>query len=296
MVWHTALDRRSESVFATFADLLTGPISRQALAHHDIAAVYRILRDAGVSQASIAHATGQKQSAVSEIISGRQVQSVVLLERIADGLGVPRGWMGLAYEPDPAPVAQTDPQTGDLSDANLLRHAVSVLKGKPVFGAADPIRVRNTPTPVTHRVGSADVAQVAATTERLGQHARDLGGVPMTSALTAHARASETLLGATMREPVRKQLLVTLSDVHRIAGAAARGAGLRNLAREHHLRSMDCAGEAGEMLRAAVAINDLGRLELGIDQPNEALKFFQLGAAAARSALARFRPNLRRVP
>lgn len=109
----------------------------------------------------------------------------------------------------------------------------------------------------------------------------------MTGALTAHARASETLLSATMREPVRSQLLVALSDVHRTAGSAAAGAGLRDLARQHYVRSMDCAGEAGEMLRAVLALDDLGRLELDIGQPDEALKLFQLGAAAARSALAR---------
>jgi Helix-turn-helix len=79
---------------AALADLLTSSAARQALARRDIAGVFSILRDAGTSQASIALATGQKQSEVSEIISGRQVQSVALLERIADGLGVPRGWLG----------------------------------------------------------------------------------------------------------------------------------------------------------------------------------------------------------
>ena len=83
------------------ADLLTGVTARHALAHRDITAVFRILRDAGVSQVRISSATGQGQSEVSEIMSGRQVQSVALLERIADGLGVRRGWMGLAYERRP---------------------------------------------------------------------------------------------------------------------------------------------------------------------------------------------------
>ncbi|HEX6403067.1 MAG TPA: helix-turn-helix transcriptional regulator [Pseudonocardiaceae bacterium] len=274
---------------ATYTNLLTDPVARRALAYRDIGAVYRMLRDAGVSQASIALATGQKQSEVSEIISGRQVQSVVLLERIADGLGVPRGWMGLAYEPDQVSVVQEDSQTGDLSDANLLRHAVTVLRGKPVLGLADPIQVRNTPTPVPRRVGAFDIAQLAATTKRLGQLGHDLGGVPIINALDAHAQAAEALLSATMPELVRRQLLVALSDVHRTAAAAASGAGLRDSAREHHVRSMDCAGEAGDMLRAVVALNGLGRLELDVGQPNEALKLFQLGAAAACGALARFR-------
>lgn len=289
MVWQLTLDRYLESVLSSFADLLTGPASRRALAQRDIAAVYRMLRDAGVSQARIAQATGQKQSEVSEIVSGRRVQSVVLLERIADGLGVPRGWMGLAHEPDRVPTVQDKSQSEDLSDANLLRHAVTVLRGKPVLGPADPICVRNTPTPVPHRVGPADVSQVTATTERLSQLVGDFGGIPMTNALTAHALTSEALLGATMREPVKKQLLLALSDVHQTAGSAAASAGLRDLARQHFVRGMDCAGEAGDMLRAVVALDELGWLELGIGQPNEALKLFQLGASAAHSALARFK-------
>jgi transcriptional regulator with XRE-family HTH domain/tetratricopeptide (TPR) repeat protein len=270
-----------------FADLLTGPASRRALAQRDIAAVYRMLRDAGISQASIAHATGQKQSEVSEIISGRQVQSVGLLERIADGLGVPRGWMGLAYAPDSAATGQDEPQTEDLSDENLLRHAGTVLWGRPIFGPAGPIRVRDRPTPVPRTVGSSDVEQVAATTRRLGQLAKDLGGVLLTDALTAHTQTSEATLGADMRESVRRQLLVALADAHAEAAAAAWDAGLRHRAREHFIRGMDCAGAGRDRLRAVITLDGLGRLELDVEQPNEALKLFQLGLAAAPTALAR---------
>ncbi len=270
------------------ADLLTGPTARHALAYRDIAAVFRILRDAGISQASIALATGQRESEVSEILSGRRVQSVAVLTRIADGLGVPRGWMGLAYAPDVAPTQQ-NAQTEDTSDDNLLRHAATLLCGKPIFGAANPIHVQHTPTPVPIRIGPTDVEQVASTTKRLGQLVGDLGGIPMTNALTAHTRAAEALLGADMREPVRQRLLVALADAHRIAGFAALGAGLRDLVRQHYVRSMDCAGATGDLWRATFALDGLGGLELDAGQPNEALKLFQLGAATAPSPLARSR-------
>jgi hypothetical protein len=61
-----------------------------------------------------------------------------------------------------------------------------------------------------------------------------------------------------MTEPVRKQMLTALGDVHRTAASAAANAGLRNLAREHYMRSMDCAGEAGDLLRAVFALDSLG--------------------------------------
>lgn len=264
-------------------DLLTGATARHALGRRDIAAVFGVLRDAGVSQVHIARATGQRQSEVSEIIAGRQVQSVALLERIADGLGVPRGWMGLAYASGltPEPVAPDDAATEEERGRNLLRHAATVLWGTPIFGVPDPIRIHHAPTPVPIRVGLSEVEQVANTTDLLGQLANDLGGIPTTDALTAHARASEALFGSEMREPVRQRLLIALSDAHSAAGFAAAGAGLRDLARQHFTRGMDCAGEAGDLPRAAVSLDSLGNVELPFGQLNEALKLFQLGAATA---------------
>jgi tetratricopeptide (TPR) repeat protein len=108
----------------------------------------------------------------------------------------------------------------------------------------------------------------------------------MTAALTAHAQASEALLSAAMREPVRQRLLLALSDAHSAAGAAAAGAGLRDLARQHYTRRMDCAGAGGDLLRAVASLDSLGSMELRIE-PNEALKLFQLGSATAPTPLAR---------
>ncbi len=270
-------------------DLLTDQTAKRVLARRDITAVFRILRDAGVSQRDIARATGQRQSEVSEIISGRrQVQSIALFSQIADGLGVPPGWMGLAYIPGlgPEPAAPDEATTEDEFQSTMLLRAATLLYDKAVVGAADPIRVKHAPTPVPCRIGSADIEQVVITTGRLGQLAYDHGGIPMTAALTAHAQTSEALLGADMREPVRQQLLIALADAHRVAGSVASCAGLRDLARQHFVRDMDCAGAAGDLLRAVGSLTKLGRLELDI-APNEALKLFQLGAATAPSPLTR---------
>src|SRR2546430_6570637 len=74
------------------------PEMRNALAAREVSSVYRQLRRTGVSQRQIAALTGQSQSEVSEILKGRQVMAYDVLARIADGLGVPRGYMGLAYD------------------------------------------------------------------------------------------------------------------------------------------------------------------------------------------------------
>jgi plasmid maintenance system antidote protein VapI len=78
---------------------------RRYLAARDIGSVYRLLQRFGMSQRAIAARTGQSQSEISEIIAGqRRVVSYDVLERIAIGLDVPRGWMGLAYDVDLADV------------------------------------------------------------------------------------------------------------------------------------------------------------------------------------------------
>ena len=91
------------------------PEIRAALAVRDMGAVYRALTGRGVSQSQIAASVGQSQSEVSEIIKGRVVQNYRLLERIAEGLGIPREYMGLSYGDSatyPEEVTVTDPRRG----------------------------------------------------------------------------------------------------------------------------------------------------------------------------------------
>jgi transcriptional regulator with XRE-family HTH domain len=84
---------------------------RKALADRDIAGVYRILSGLGVTQRQIAAMTEQSQSEISEILDGRRVVAYDVLVRIAEGLSVPRGLMGLAYEL--ADDANSTPETSD---------------------------------------------------------------------------------------------------------------------------------------------------------------------------------------
>jgi transcriptional regulator with XRE-family HTH domain len=72
----------------------------RALAARDIAALYRHLSTLGISQRRLAGLVGQSQCEICEVLAGRRIGQYDVLVRIADGLGVPRGLMGLAYCPD----------------------------------------------------------------------------------------------------------------------------------------------------------------------------------------------------
>lgn len=72
---------------------------RAALARHDIGSVYRLLQAKGYSQNAIGALTGQSQPEVCGIRHGRQVRAYDVLARIAHGLGIPPGYLGLAWSP-----------------------------------------------------------------------------------------------------------------------------------------------------------------------------------------------------
>src|SRR4051812_47142770 len=84
------------------------------LRERDFGAVFRFLRARGWSRASIAAATGLSETRVREISTGRQrVTSYEVLERLADGLQIERGLVGLAYEPDPVATELTFAEPAD---------------------------------------------------------------------------------------------------------------------------------------------------------------------------------------
>jgi transcriptional regulator with XRE-family HTH domain len=119
----------------------------EALGRRDIAAVYRLLQRQGVTQRRIANLTGQSQSEISEILGGRRVSAYDVLVRIADGLGVPRGLLGLAHD-DRVGVVRRRLDDRPVLDAESGRWVVRV----PVYadsynaalGLCEPVRATST--------------------------------------------------------------------------------------------------------------------------------------------------------
>jgi transcriptional regulator with XRE-family HTH domain len=75
---------------------------RAALAGHDFGAVYQVLIEQdGYTQAQIGQLTGQRQPEVSTVLNGRKILFFAVLVRVASGLGIPPGYVGLACCPCP---------------------------------------------------------------------------------------------------------------------------------------------------------------------------------------------------
>ncbi|GAA1801545.1 hypothetical protein GCM10009682_24360 [Luedemannella flava] len=89
---------------------------RNALRARDLAPVFGFLAARGWSRASIAAATGLSENRVRGIAQRRQrITSYEVLERVAEGLRVERGLMGLAYTLQPGARALADTAHGPTS-------------------------------------------------------------------------------------------------------------------------------------------------------------------------------------
>jgi transcriptional regulator with XRE-family HTH domain len=159
---------------------------RAVLAAHDIAGLYQLLKDAGLTQRDIAALTGQSQSEVSEILTGRRVLSYDLLVRITEGLAIPRELMGLSWwgpeashpGPDGAyrgEVTVTDPER---VAEMLRRHVIALgpiaaIASNPLAKLAELLEHLElpgpSPVPLPSRLSAAHVVKVRDLTRRLGE-------------------------------------------------------------------------------------------------------------------------------
>lgn len=113
---------------------------REALAARDVSSVYRMLRRVGISQRQIAALTGQSILEVSDVLKGREVVDCGVLTRIADGLGVPRSYMGLAgRDMVNRKNSPSLPSDEEAARRRFLMHAAAVTVGAAVLGVGNTL-------------------------------------------------------------------------------------------------------------------------------------------------------------
>lgn len=264
---------------------------RAALAARDISTVYRLLRRVGVSQRQIAALTGQSQSEVSEILKGRQVMAYDVLARIADGLGVPRGYMGLAYDEATATtvVGPSDDEHAEEDESvkrrKFLANTAAVMFGAAVFGQDQgPWLPSPAQTPAPGRVGLSDVRQIEASTKALRGLDYQYGGGACRDAVMAQLSWAQRMLEASCVDTVRPRLYTAVADLHNLAGWTSFDIDLVDSARYHFLRALELAKNAQNSSLLANVLYRMGRIYLEKDAPDDALKLFQLGQIAAQDS------------
>ena len=267
------------------------PEMKRALADRDISSVYRLLRRVGISQRHIAALTGQSQSEVSEILKGRQVMAYDVLARISGGLGIPRGYMGLAYDPATA-TSMVGPSDHALAEEDesvkrrkLLAHGAAVMFGTAVLGA-DRGQWLPSPaqTPAPSNIGMADVKQVEAATRAMRALDYQFGGGACRDAVVAQLSWAQRLLGSSGTEAVRLQLFRALADLQNLAGWTTFDVGLLDSSRNHFAIALEFAKQSGDSGLMSNIMYRIGRVYLHHGDANDALKWFQLGQSAAQDS------------
>lgn len=267
------------------------PELRRVLAARDISSVYRLLRRVGISQRQIAALTGQSQSEVSEILKGRQVMAYDVLTRIADGLGVPRGYMGLAYD-DVTATNVVGPPDGAIAEEDesvkrrkLLAHGAAVMFGTAVLGTDRGEWVpAPAQTPAPGRIGLTDVKQVEAATKALRALDYRFGGGACRDAVVAQLSWAQRMTAASATETVRTKLYRAMADLQNLAGWTTFDVGLVDSSRTHFAKAMEFAKQSGDDGLMANILYRIGRVYLHQQAPNDALKWFQLGQIAAQES------------
>jgi transcriptional regulator with XRE-family HTH domain/predicted negative regulator of RcsB-dependent stress response len=271
------------------------PEMKRALADRNISTVYRLLRKVGISQRYIAARTGQSQSEVSEILKGRQVMAYDVLVRISDGLNIPRGYMGLAYDPATARTVclvgngnsdEAEPEEDEfVKRRRLLAHGAAVMFGTAVLGA-DRGQWLPSPaqTPAPSKIGITDVRQVEAATRAMRALDYRFGGGACRDAVIAQLSWAQRLLGASGTEEVRLSMFRALGDLQNLAGWTTFDVGLLDSSRSHFAMALELAKQSGDSSLMSNIMYRIGRIYLHQREPNDALKWFQLGQIAAQDS------------
>jgi transcriptional regulator with XRE-family HTH domain len=248
---------------------------RSALARRDIGAVYRILVDVGIPQRRLAELVGQNQSEVSEILGGREVQSYPVLERIAAGLGMSPGAMGMAYVGIDEGTPIYDEVDEDVKRRALLAAGAVALFGSPILGELLELpKAPAQPTPLPTSLSQMDIDAIKRVTRALEAEAQYYGGGG--TVITPVAQCSERLLQVPATDVIKTAMATAIADLHNVAGWAAYDSRSPDTARYHFSRAMTLGneGDGYEYARAAY-LAGVSAAEQGAF--NDGLKFLQLG-------------------
>lgn len=216
------------------------------------------------------------------------VKDYRVLERIAEGLGIPREYMGLSYG-DSATYAEevtvTDPPEGDEDEMRrraVILSAPGALWGQALFG-----KVPELPAPdwlmgrLPSRLGMMHVEAVTDLLTQLRALARAWGG--QAEVIGAVAVQSKRLLSLPGDDVIRARLGSVLAELHTEAGWSYFDSGDDDAAQYYYTQALDIAGQFGDRYQIAHTLRHAGMLPLERGRLNDSLKLFQLGQIAFMS-------------
>jgi tetratricopeptide (TPR) repeat protein len=139
-------------------------------------------------------------------------------------------------------------------------------------------------TPAPSRIGITDVRQVEAATRAMRALDYRFGGGACRDAVIAQLSWAQRLLGASSTEEVRRSLFRALGDLQNLAGWTTFDVGLHESSHDHFATALEFAKQSGDASLLSNIMYRIGRVYLHEGEPNDALKWFQLGQIAAQDS------------
>lgn len=260
---------------------------RSSLARHDMAAVFGFLHRRGFSWVYLSALTRIGAGRISEIASRqRMVCDYDVLERIAEGLKIPRHYMGLGRDHVATALRGPDPNgdPGELDTQEMLGAVAAIAVGAI---PADTARWLPSPDPLPppKRVTANDVATLRAVTALHRRLDAGLGGgACLYSARGYIGLASRLMSAPRIPQEVAIELTAALADLHNLIGWSAHDLDLHDLARRHLVKSLVLGRRANAFPLMANVLYRLGRISLHQRDPRGALQMFGLGQMLAQQA------------
>jgi transcriptional regulator with XRE-family HTH domain len=256
---------------------LRDPQLISACKSRDFTALFNIVRRAGIYPSQIARACKMTPSRVGEIISGRRaIEKMDLIERVADGLRIPGGLLGLADRPwetlpkwPPQPSGRNDPASSpgrapepvrpqDHTSEDTQEDERRALERELASArAADP------------GVAKLFVSQV----EGVRQLDRRFGAAQLLPGLQSQVDHMESLLHFSASPGARTALAAALTEAATLAGWQALDLGNYRQSWRLHETAKSAAREAGApallahaTAQQAYVLLDLGRAREAVEQ------------------------------
>lgn len=260
---------------------------RECLAVHDIRSLFLFLRTRGHSVRAIARLCGMSESRVREIRDGRrQVTTHDVLVRIADGLGIERGLLGVGSHVRSDLAARrtrlVDPATSPGYVGSLAALAVGPVPVE-LTGFADATASDTIQVPAVVTAGHVDLVRAVRDEHRL-LDATHGGGACRDSAVNYLAWAGGMLASRFESEQIEADLKAALSDMYQVAGWASHDLGDHAAARRYLTSGLVLARQIDELPLIAGGFYRLGRVSIHQGRAQEALRLWQLGQIVAQDS------------
>ncbi|MET9806967.1 hypothetical protein [Streptomyces halstedii] len=303
-------------------DVLDRADVRAALAEHDFAAVFTLIKKwGGLSQNRIASACQLTPGKVSTIISGSQcVTSFDVVCRIADGLGIPGGLLGLAprpWEGKRTPAQHSEPDaSGDRPDADEIpwrpdatvdlamdltrsdlvmdrRDLARALAGAAVTGAAllDSLEGWLVPAAAVQgqrrpgRLGIREVEELETTAKAFRQWDHQYGGGLRRKAVLGQLAEVSGALDEHQAPAVADRLYRVMAQLAGTAATMAWDSGLHRRAQDYYRLALRAAHAGGDVVFGANILAGMARQMLYRDRADDALQLVHLAQEAARDVI-----------